>query len=67
MFYVQFHKKGITMEKEKIFNIRVNEKEIDLFKKICKQLDTTASREMRRFIREFNSKHKQLDIFIGQN
>jgi hypothetical protein len=54
------------MEKEKIFNIRVNEKDIELFKKICKQLDTTASREVRRFIREFNSKHKQLDIFIGQ-
>jgi hypothetical protein len=36
--------------------IRINEEERDLFLSLCDQHDTTAAREIRRFIRKFIAK-----------
>lgn len=33
--------------------IRINKKERDVFVSLCEDLDTSAAREIRRFIREF--------------
>ncbi len=41
--------------------IRINGQERDEFVLLCEELDTSASREIRRFIRRFLSKHKTDD------
>ncbi len=38
--------------------IRINQKERDQFISLCDELDTSAAREIRRFIRSFVSKHE---------
>lgn len=41
--------------------IRINGDERDHFISLCEQLDTSAAREIRRFIRSFVSKHGHND------
>jgi ribosomal protein S3AE len=37
--------------------LRVNKEERDLFVELCEDMDTSASREIRRFMKEFIKKH----------
>lgn len=39
--------------------IRINSEERDQFVKLCEELDTSAAREIRKFIREFLSEHPE--------
>ncbi len=39
--------------------IRINSEERDQFVKLCEELDTSAAREIRKFIREFLSEHAE--------
>lgn len=40
--------------------IRINRLERDRFLDLCEEADTTAAREIRKFIRKFVKKHKDL-------
>lgn len=40
--------------------IRINQEERDAFVSLCDELDTSAAREVRRFIRGFLAEHKSL-------
>lgn len=42
--------------------IRINSAERDEFIRLCDELDTSAARELRKFIREFVKKHKSTDL-----
>ncbi|WP_016955293.1 hypothetical protein ACMZOO_03565 [Catenovulum sp. SX2] len=46
-----------TNKKDSQLLIRINGAERDAFVELCEQLDTTAAREVRRFIRKFMEKH----------
>ncbi|RMD61798.1 hypothetical protein D6833_07730 [Candidatus Parcubacteria bacterium] len=50
------------MDKLKQVNFRCEASVWDAFVKICASRDTTASREVRRFVREAVRHHKQMDI-----
>ena len=39
--------------------IRINRKERDQFIELCEQLDTSAAREVRKFIREFMAEYEE--------
>ncbi|WP_338517047.1 hypothetical protein [Alteromonas gracilis] len=39
--------------------IRINDQERAQFIELCEELDTSAAREVRRFIREFIAKHNE--------
>ncbi len=39
--------------------IRINSEERDQFVKLCEELDTSAAREIRKFIRSFLSEHEE--------
>ncbi|SEF44211.1 hypothetical protein SAMN06264348_101174 [Oceanospirillum linum] len=41
--------------------IRINQQERDAFVSLCDELDTSAAREVRRFIRSFLAEHKTPD------
>ncbi len=41
--------------------IRISTAEREQFSQLCEQLDTTAAREIRLFIREFMKKHKSIE------
>ena len=41
--------------------IRINDKERDAFVELCEELDTSAAREIRGFIRKFLKEHKVSD------
>ena len=41
--------------------IRINDEERDQFVSLCEDLDTSAAREIRRFIREFLAEHDSED------
>lgn len=47
------HKNGKKRAKESQLAIRVAKEERDAFVKLCEDMDTTAAREIRRFMREF--------------
>jgi len=49
------------MTKKKV-NIMVDFDEWKRFGLNCRELDTNASREVRRFVREFLTNHKQLSL-----
>lgn len=53
-------KTGKKLEKDSQLLIRVNRKERDRFMEICEELDTTAAREIRRFMREFIEDYESL-------
>lgn len=40
--------------------IRINAKDRNDFVSLCEELDTSAAREIRKFIREFLAQHKEL-------
>ncbi|MAD44808.1 MAG: hypothetical protein CMI02_12575 [Oceanospirillaceae bacterium] len=42
--------------------IRINGEERDEFLSLCDELDTSAAREVRRFIRSFIRKHQETDV-----
>ncbi|WP_087018048.1 hypothetical protein [Thaumasiovibrio subtropicus] len=46
-------KKKKAVKKDSQLIIRINGEERDEFVELCNHLDTTAAREIRRFIREF--------------
>jgi len=41
--------------------VRINGEDRDAFVTLCDELDTTAAREVRRFIREFLKAHSRTD------
>lgn len=41
--------------------VRVSAEERDAFVELCEDLDTSASREIRRFMREFVEEHEEQD------
>jgi hypothetical protein len=41
--------------------IRISTTEREQFSQLCEELDTTAAREIRLFIREFIKKHKSIE------
>lgn len=51
-------KKGVK-KKDSQFIIRISKEERKAFVDLCEQLDTTAAREMRLFIRRFIDQHQQ--------
>jgi len=51
-------KKRQKKPKDSQLIIRINREERDLFVSICDELDTSAAREIRRFIRKFNEEHQ---------
>ena len=46
-----------SKQKDSQLVIRINQKERDQFVALCEEIDTSAAREIRRFIRTFVSKH----------
>jgi hypothetical protein len=42
--------------------IRINDQERAQFIELCEELDTSAAREVRRFIREFIANHNEQDL-----
>ena len=46
-----------TVKKNSQFILRLNKEERDEFIRLCKQLDTSAAREIRGFIRSFVERH----------
>jgi len=50
-------KKAVKKDSQLI--IRINGEERDEFVDLCEELDTSAAREIRRFIREFVKQNKQ--------
>ncbi len=57
----QVKKKKIKAKKKKDSQllIRVNGEERDRFVQICEQIDTSAAREIRRFMRDFIAEHDE--------
>ncbi|UOO93613.1 hypothetical protein [Vitreoscilla stercoraria] len=55
------NKKTKVRKKDSQLLIRINGEERDQFIQLCEQLDTTAARELRKFIREFMKNHKVSD------
>lgn len=51
------------MSDSKQFLIRVDSNLLELFQSVCKQNDSTASQEVRAFMREYVRKHGQQDLF----
>ncbi|SMF01011.1 hypothetical protein [Pseudobacteriovorax antillogorgiicola] len=50
-------KKKSSKKKDSQLIIRINSDERDQFVSLCEDLDTTAAREIRRFIRHFLDEH----------
>ncbi len=50
--------KNKSKNKDSQLVIRINKKERDDFVELCDELDTSAAREIRRFIRSFVQDHK---------
>jgi len=53
-------KKDKKRKKDSQLLIRVNKEERDKFLEICEALDTSAAREIRRFMRDFIIENKNL-------
>ncbi len=49
--------KNKNKNKDSQLVIRINKKERDEFVSLCDELDTSAAREIRRFIRDFINQH----------
>jgi len=52
-------RKSASGKKDSQLVIRINKLERDLFLDICKEIDTSAAREIRHFIRDFIDEHKE--------
>ena len=48
----------VAKKKDSQLILRLGKEERDAFVELCKTLDTSAAREVRRFIREFLKEHK---------
>ena len=48
----------MAKKKDSQLILRLGKEERDAFVELCKTLDTSAAREVRRFIREFLKEHK---------
>ncbi|MFC7290097.1 hypothetical protein [Hirschia litorea] len=55
-------KKSKKNKKDSQLVLRVNKDERDLFVELCDDLDTSASREIRRFMKEFIAEHTEEEI-----
>lgn len=53
------NKKKKRKKKDSQLLLRINSEERDRFFDICEELDTSAAREIRRFIRDFITEHKK--------
>ncbi|MGH1462992.1 MAG: hypothetical protein ACRBB6_13260 [Neptuniibacter sp.] len=53
--------KKIAKKKNSQLVIRINDQERDAFVSLCDELDTSAAREIRRFIRGFLKENQQED------
>ena len=54
----KMRKKQKSSKKDAQLLIRINSEERDQFIDLCDELDTSAAREIRRFIRSFIQKHE---------
>jgi hypothetical protein len=54
-------KKEKSNKKDSQLLIRISSTERDQFVQLCEQLDTTAAREIRQFIRGFLKQHQETD------
>lgn len=54
-------KKSKAKKKNSQLVIRINDVERDDFVALCEELDTSAAREVRRFIRGFLAEHEQAE------
>lgn len=54
-------KKKSSNKKDSQLLLRINKTERDEFIALCEDLDTSAAREIRRFIKQFIVKHQQDD------
>ncbi len=54
-------KKSKAKKKNSQLVIRINDEERDEFVALCDELDTSAAREVRRFIRNFLAEHAEAD------
>lgn len=54
-------RKRKASKKDSQLVVRINKDERDAFIDICDEMDTSAAREVRGFIREFLKKHPQED------
>ncbi|MBV7261677.1 hypothetical protein L6J37_04195 [Photobacterium sp. WH77] len=52
-------KKSKAMKKDSQLIIRINGEERDAFVVLCEEMDTSAAREVRRFIRQFVKENAQ--------
>ncbi|MEI8595264.1 MULTISPECIES: hypothetical protein [Photobacterium] len=52
-------KKSKAMKKDSQLIIRINGEERDAFVVLCEEMDTSAAREVRRFIRQFVKENSQ--------
>ena len=52
-------KKNKKNKKDSQLVLRVNKEERDAFVELCEDLDTSASREIRRFMKEFIAEHAE--------
>lgn len=50
--------------KDKLFTAKVEENLLNAFKSACDNTDTTASKAVRDFMRDYTKKHGQADLFI---
>ncbi len=57
MAEIKKSKKTKNTKKESQLVIRINGNERDQFVELCEELDTSAAREIRRFIRSFLCEH----------
>ena len=55
------------MDEEVNFNIKLPKSLRDAFAASCKSRDSTPSREIRIYMREYIKKHGQGDLFAGDN
>ena len=53
--------KKTKVKKDAQMIVRINKDERDAFVELCDDLDTSAAREVRRFIREFVATHRTGD------
>ncbi|WP_020683910.1 hypothetical protein [Marinobacterium rhizophilum] len=50
--------KSIKAKKNSQLVVRINDAQRDRFVSLCEELDTSAAREVRRFIRQFLAEHE---------
>ncbi|SHO54781.1 hypothetical protein VQ7734_00499 [Vibrio quintilis] len=55
-------KKKTSNKKDSQLVLRINRQERDIFVELCEELDTSAAREIRKFIKHFITQHRPTDI-----